>query len=187
MLGCHQLSEHSTASLNDATPIMSTRPLVLLTGGSGYIGAHTIDNFLRHGYRLRLAGRNANSCQKMLQTHNNFKDSIETVTVEDITVPGAFDSAVKDVDGVIHMASPFFHNMQDTEKDMLLPAIDGTVGILKSIAKNAPKVKCVVITSSIAAIADFSKGLRPGHVYDETQWNPVTYQYAKDNRPAAYA
>ncbi len=163
-----------------------TRPLSLITGGSGYIGAHTVDNFLRHGYCVRLTGRSS-SCKQMLATHHHYRDVIETVIVPDITTPGAFDSAVQGVDGVIHLASPFFHNFKDVEKEMLLPAINGTTEILKSVANHAPKVKRVVMTSSIAAIADFSKGLWPGHVYEESQWSPVTLESAKQNPSSAYA
>ena len=102
----------------------------------------------------------------------------------DIAAPNAFDAAVIGVDGIVHMASPFTHNV---ERDLIIPAVNGTTEILKSTYKHAPQVKRVVLTSSFAAINDFSKGLRPGHVYDESQWNPVTYEEAKDNPRVAYA
>jgi nucleoside-diphosphate-sugar epimerase len=133
-----------------------------------------------------------------LDTHAAYRQSIETVEVPDITAPNAFDSAVQGVGGVVHMASPvIFGDAKGTqlsseeskavERDMLLPAINGTTQILKSIVKNAPDVRRVVITSSIAAIIDFSQGLRPGWVYDESQWNPVTYETAITVPGRAYA
>ncbi|KAE8388976.1 hypothetical protein BDV23DRAFT_184828 [Aspergillus alliaceus] len=86
------------------------------------------------------------------------------------------------------MASPFTDKITDNEKDLIVPAINGTKGILQSTVSFAPKVKRVVLTSSFASIADFSKGLRPGHVYEESQWSPLTYQGTKDgNRGLAYA
>ena len=53
--------------------------------------------------------------------------------------------------------------------------MNGTVGLLKSIRKNAPSVKRVVITSSSAAILDPSL---PTKVYSETDWCPVTPEQA---------
>lgn len=167
---------------------MSYRPLVLITGGTGFIGNHTVAQFLSNGYRVRATARNQSSCNRLAEIHKNYRDDLETQIVSDITVPGAFDEAVKDVDGIIHMASPFTYEITDNEKDLIVPAIRGTQGILQSTASFAPKVKRVVLTSSFASVADFAKGPRPGHVYEESQWNPMTYQDAKDDkRGLAYA
>lgn len=64
---------------------------------------------------------------------------------------GGFDKAVKNVDGVVHMASPFHGNVKEPQGrswveelfveiliyapvlEFLQPAIRGTVGILKSV------------------------------------------------------
>lgn len=58
---------------------------------------------------------------------------------------GAFDEAVKGVDGVAHTASPFHMNADDPD-ELFVPAVDGTLGVLKSIKKNNPNVQRVVIT-----------------------------------------
>jgi hypothetical protein len=47
---------------------------------------------------------------------------------------GAFDGAVKGVVGVVHTASPF-HFKVAHPKELIEPAVNGTVGILKSITK----------------------------------------------------
>ncbi|KAI9040827.1 uncharacterized protein KD926_007635 [Aspergillus affinis] len=142
----------------------NARKLILITGGTGYIGNHT------------------DTCDSLLSIHWRHRDSLETQIVADITRPGAFDTAVKDVDGIVHMASPFTDKITDNEKDLIIPAINGTKEILRSTISFAPNVKRVVLTSSFASIADFSKGLRPGHVYEESQWSPLTYQATKDNK-----
>ncbi len=75
------------------------------------------------------------------------KDQLDFAIVEDIAQEGAFDEAVKSdppFDAVIHTASPFHFNVEDTKKDLLDPAIIGTTGILKAIKKSAPSVKRVV-------------------------------------------
>lgn len=51
---------------------------------------------------------------------------------------------------------------------MTLSAVNGTVGILKSIKKSAPSVKKVVITSSFASIMDLTK--KPPHVFSEASF-----------------
>lgn len=61
------------------------------------------------------------------------------------TQEGAFDEAVKGVDGVAHTASPF-HFDADEPKELFEPAVNGTVGVLKSVQKNNPNVQRVVIT-----------------------------------------
>lgn len=50
-------------------------------------------------------------------------------------------------------ASPF-HLLADDPEELIRPAVDGTVGILKSITKVNPSVKRVVITSSVAAVLE---------------------------------
>jgi Nucleoside-diphosphate-sugar epimerases len=138
--------------------------LILITGGTGFIGNHTVSQFLSKGYRVRATARNQDACKRLLSVHSGHRDLLETQVVADITRPGAFDTAVKDVDGIVHMASPFTDKITDNERDLILPAINGTKEILQSTVSFAPKVKRVVLTSSFAAIADFSKGLRPGRV-----------------------
>lgn len=164
------------------------RKLILITGGTGFIGNHTVSQFLSNGYRVRATVRNQDTCDRFLSIHRRHRDSLETLIVADITRPRAFDTAVKDVDGIAHMASPFTYKITDNEEDLIVPAINGTKGILQSTVSFAPKVKRVVLTSSFASIADFSKGLRRGHVYEESQWSPLTYQATKDDkRGLAYA
>jgi nucleoside-diphosphate-sugar epimerase len=166
----------------------TSRPFVLMTGASGFVGNHTLANFLAHGYRVRIVARNQGSCDRILKVHLKYKDNLETAIVPDITVPGAFDNAVKGVDGIIHMASPFVIKVEDNERDLILPALDGTRGILESARRHGSSIRRIVTTSSFAAVADFPRGLWPGHVYEESQWNPLTYEETKnDRRGLAYA
>lgn len=82
----------------------------------------------------------------------------------------AFEQAVvsdSPFEAVIHTASPFHYNFQDVQKDMLDPAINGTVGILKAVKSKAPSVKRVIITSSFAAITN------PGRKLDEYVYSEV--------------
>lgn len=86
---------------------------------------------------------------------------------------------------VIHLASPFVLDSKDYEKDLYVPAVNGTESILKAVKEHNQSVKRVVITSSFAAVEDFPMGRRPGYIYTEEDWNPMTTEEAKKAGPAA--
>ena len=116
---------------------------------------------------------------------NASKDQLSYVIVEYVAQEGAFDEAVKSnppFDAVLHTASPFHHNF-DKPTELLDPAVKGTVGILKAIKQFAPSVKRVAITSSFASIVNVKK--HPS-VYDESVWNPVTYEEGVSDRAQTY-
>ena len=67
-----------------------------------------------------------------------------------------FDQAVKDVDYVLHLASPIPESdspaIIDVKKDYVEPGLRGTIGMLESAVKS-PSVKRVVIASSVVVVA----------------------------------
>ena len=167
---------------------MTSGQTILITGASGFIATHIVEAFLTAGYNVRGTVRSQQTADRVRQTFANYASQLELVVVPDVAKPGAFNEAVKGVDGVIHTATAFQLSVQDNERDLLRPAIEGTRYILEETEKNAPKVKRVVLTSSFAAMLDLSKGTWPGHVYDDKDWNPVTYEEAsKKDAPAAVA
>ncbi len=74
----------------------------------------------------------------------------------------------------------------DPKKDLIDPAVIGTTGILKAIARSAPTVRRVVITSSFAAILDADKVGKPDTVFTEASWNPVTIDNIHESPATAY-
>ncbi|KAF2805675.1 NAD(P)-binding protein [Mytilinidion resinicola] len=152
---------------------------ILISGASGFVAAHVLNSFLQRGYNVRGTVRSEATAEKVKQTHSKYLKQLSFAIVKDVAVPGAFDEAVKDVDGVVHTASPFVMDVEDNERDLLNPAVKGTTEILKAIKKNNPIVKRVVITSSFAALVDLSQGTRVGYTYTEADWNPVTWDEAK--------
>ncbi|TVY37551.1 putative uncharacterized oxidoreductase [Lachnellula subtilissima] len=151
---------------------------ILVTGGSGYVAAEVLTAFLSRGYNVRTTVRNDASADKIKKSHSKYINQLSFAIVKDIQIPGGHDEAVKGVDGVIHTASPFLTEVEDNERDLLLPAIKGTTEVLTSVHKNAPNVKRVVITSSFASVVDVPKGTRSGYVYNEKDWNPCPYEVA---------
>lgn len=164
---------------------------VLLTGGSGFIAAHVLDILLERGHSVVTTVRSKDKGDFLKKNHSKYgKDKFDYVIVEDIAKEDAFADAVKSdppFDAVIHTASPFHFNIQNSvQEDLLDPAIIGTTDILKQIKQSAPNVKRVIITSSFASIVDGNKGSAPDHTYDEGDWNPITKEEATENAANGY-
>ncbi|KAI7763633.1 hypothetical protein LZL87_010688 [Fusarium oxysporum] len=182
--------------------------LVLVTGANGFIATHVLQSLLQGGYHVRGVVRSQASADAVLETFPENSGSLSVIVVPSMTIAGAFDQAVKGVDAVcklntsrhrpisgqptstrvthncslskvLHIASPFTLSVEDNETEMLVPAIKMTKGLLESVSMHGAKIKRVVITSSFAAMVDLTKGLWPGHTYNEADWNQVTYDYAK--------
>ncbi|GAA5885637.1 hypothetical protein JCM6882_007507 [Rhodosporidiobolus microsporus] len=158
------------------------KPLVLITGLSGYCAASTARAFLSAGYRVRGTVRKEAQLQAWTERYGTYVDEgrLEFALVPDMVKEGCYEEAIKGVEVVVHMASPFFYGYTDNERDMLLPALRGTLEALESAHKSGT-VKQVVLTSSFAAMSDYTKGLWPGKRYTEEDWCPQTWEEAKDS------
>ncbi|RVX70233.1 hypothetical protein B0A52_05566 [Exophiala mesophila] len=163
---------------------------ILLTGGSGFIAAHVLDYLIQRGYSVVTTVRSTSKAEKIRAAYPKVgKDRLDFAIVEDIAQDNAFDDAVVSnppFEAVIHTASPFHFNVTNVQRDLLDPAIKGTTGILKSIIKNAPTVKQVVITSSFASVVNPFKGSWPEHTYTEQDWNPITLEQASESVANGY-
>lgn len=125
------------------------------------------------GYHVRAAIRSQSKAASLPKS-----DNLELVTVPDIVAPNAYNDAVKNVTSIIHCASPYTFTLGSNEA-LLIPAREGTLNMLRAAAKEA-SVKRVVITSSFAALNQLGKDpyAKPPMVYDESVWNPVTWEEA---------
>lgn len=81
------------------------RKLVLVTGATGFIGAHVVDELLRRGLRVRGTARSKAKAEEMLRTRPRFAGQLDFVFVGDLTTRGGFDKAAAGVDAIIHTAS----------------------------------------------------------------------------------
>jgi nucleoside-diphosphate-sugar epimerase len=104
---------------------------------------------------VRAVVRSADKGEALKKTYPQYQDKLETVVVENIELPDAYDQVVQGVDTVIHMASPIPRPGLDNETGILKPAKAGILNML-SAAKAAPSVKRVVTTSSSVAVMDKS-------------------------------
>ena len=73
---------------------------VLITGASGYIATHIINEFLEHGYHVRGTVRSEQKADDVRKSVTKHGDKLSFAIVKDIGASGAFDEAVKGVDGV---------------------------------------------------------------------------------------
>jgi nucleoside-diphosphate-sugar epimerase len=123
------------------------------------LGFRVLLEALEQGYRVRAALRNREGFEKIKSSSfvAPYQAQLESVIVLDIAADGAYDEAVKGVNCILHIASPTPRpTMTDFEKDIMAPAVRGTVGLLESAMKS-PTVRRVVITASIGAIVPGEK------------------------------
>ncbi|KAJ9138667.1 NAD dependent epimerase/dehydratase [Pleurostoma richardsiae] len=179
---------------------------VLLTGANGFIAQHILADFLEAGHSVRGVVRSQARVTQLKAIFSKYADKqLDFAIVQDITAPGAFDAALQSPEGpfdaalqspegpfdlVVHTASPYNFREGETNDHFLNPAVKGTTGILESVARAAPSVKRVIVTSSMASIVDFAAPVvtHPAKVYTEADWSPVTWEQAlsTDNMHIVY-
>jgi dihydroflavonol-4-reductase len=126
---------------------------VLVTGGTGFVGIHCIVQLLQKGYKVKTTLRSLNRKKGVLEMlKNGGVDPAEDITFiqADLTSDTNWEEAVKGCDYVLHVASPIFLKIPKHEDEMIRPAVEGTLRVLKA-ARNAG-VKRVVLTSSFGAV-----------------------------------
>ncbi len=126
---------------------------ILVTGGSGFVGAHCILQLLENGYSVKTTIRSLNKKDQVINMlKNGGITSFENLQfVEaDLTNDKNWEEAVKDCEYVLHVASPIFLGLPKDENELIRPAVDGTLRVLKA-ARDA-EVKRVVMTSNFGAV-----------------------------------
>jgi dihydroflavonol-4-reductase len=128
--------------------------LVLVTGASGYIGGHVTREFLEHGYRVRgtvrsLANpRKVDHLRELGAAHAGRLELVEA----DLERDAGWKDAMAGCTYVEHVASPFPSAAPKDENELIRPAVEGTLRVLRA-ASEAGTVRRVVVTSSVAAVA----------------------------------
>ncbi|THU95299.1 NAD(P)-binding protein [Dendrothele bispora CBS 962.96] len=124
---------------------MSTRPIVLITGGTGFLGSHIISQLLAQGsYTVRAVARSANKLKSIFP--NASVDQLQVIEIPTLT--SDFTDALKNVTAVVHAASP----IKDEGKQILEGAYYGTIHIVNQAI--AAGVKKIVITGTFASLLD---------------------------------
>ncbi len=151
---------------------------VLVTGASGFVAMRTIHDLLETDYRVRGSLRSiqkADNLREALRPLTPMADMLECVEADLLSERG-WDNACDGMDYVLHMASPFPAHMPKNDNDVIRPAVEGTLNVLR--AANRSGVKRVVLTSSVASIL-YGWGNSLPDMMDESHWsNP---ENLKDN------
>jgi len=161
------------------------RDTVLVTGGSGFVGSHVILQLLDAGYVVRTTLRSlakADVVREMLR-EAGVDPARLTFFAADLQRDDGWAEAVSGCAYVVHVASPIPAAAPKTEDELIVPARDGALRVLKA-ARDAG-VKRVVVTSSCGAIY---YGHPPQTApFDETSWTNVDGEMSAYVRSKAVA
>ena len=142
---------------------------VLVTGGSGFIGSYCILRLLDAGYDVRTTVRNLKregDVRAMLKEGGAEPGGRLTFAAADLERDQGWAEAVAGCEYVLHVASPLPPSLPKDENELIVPAREGTLRVLR--ASRDAAVKRVVLTSSFAAIGYGRK--ERGQPYTEKDW-----------------
>jgi nucleoside-diphosphate-sugar epimerase len=149
---------------------------VLVTGGSGFIGSHAILQLLAAGHRVKTTVRKLkreDDVRAMLRNGGTNPETQLSFVAADLTADAGWAEAAAGCEYVLHVASPLPPDVPKHEDDLIVPARDGALRVLRA-ARDAG-VKRVVLTSSFAAIGyGYKTHSAP---FDETNWTRLDGDY----------
>lgn len=165
---------------------MENKEMVLVTGGTGFVGSHCVLQLLKKGYNVRTTLRSMKRKDEviaMMRTGGVTSFDNLTFVEADLTKDDNWSEAVKGCTYVLHVASPFFSQLPKDENEMIRPAVDGTLRILKA-ARDAG-VKRVVVTSNFGAVGYSHKD--PNTVITEEEWTDPNEKMTSYNKSKVLA
>jgi nucleoside-diphosphate-sugar epimerase len=142
---------------------------VLVTGGSGFIGSHSILQLLAAGHQVRTTVRSQKreaDVRAMLKVGGAEPGDRLSFVVADLERDAGWAQAVAGCEHVLHVASPFPPSLPKHEDELIVPAREGALRVLRAARDGG--VKRVVLTSSFAAIGYGQK--QQTAAFDETSW-----------------
>ncbi|HMV95951.1 MAG TPA: aldehyde reductase [Anaerolineales bacterium] len=161
---------------------------ILVTGASGFVAIHTVIQLLQQGYNVRGTIRSLSKEADLRKTISNYvqaNDRLEILSA-DLSQDAGWDEAMQNVETVLHVASPFPLYEPKHEDELIVPAVQGTLRVLRAAHKAG--VKRMVQVSSVAAISSGHNG--ENKTFSEADWSDLTKDigaYAKSKTLAERA
>jgi nucleoside-diphosphate-sugar epimerase len=168
---------------------------VLVTGGSGFLGGWCVAELLRRGHSVRTTVRDPSREGEVRSRVQNLADGSPSAGSDsrlsfvacDLREDTGWDHAVDGCEHVLHVASPFPLAQPKDPDELIVPARDGTLRVLRAALKAG--ASRVVVTSSVAAVGGSAKG--SGRPLDESDWtdldDPSVTPYARSKTIAERA
>jgi nucleoside-diphosphate-sugar epimerase len=156
--------------------MMASRvPTVLVTGGTGYIATHIVQQLQQAGHKVRATVRSLNHEQKIKPLKQLCPSAIYPLELveADLLKADSWPAAVRNCSYVIHTASPVPVNLPKDELEVICPAVNGTLAVLRA-CREVGGVKRVVLTSSIAAVTGGIENRRADARFSEGDWTDPT-------------
>lgn len=153
--------------------------LVCVTGGSGFLASWLIKLLLERGFNVRATVRNPGDLERTAHLHTlpHANERLELVKA-DLLDDGCFDAVVDGCEGVFHTASPVKMATDNPEEELIKPAKQGTLNVLKACAKSK-SVRRVVLTSSMSAVFSHIPTNTGTLLIDENLWSDQGYWKAR--------
>ena len=159
---------------------------VLVTGGSGFVGSYVVAQLLEAGHTVRTTVRSLkreDDVRAMVQTAGIDPENRLSFFAASLERDEGWAEAIAGCDYVHHVASPIPPVAHKTEDEVIIPARDGVLRVLK--ASRDAKVKRVVLTSTCGAIY---YGQPPQKApFDETNWTDIRGEMSAYVRSKAIA
>jgi nucleoside-diphosphate-sugar epimerase len=125
---------------------------VLVTGGSGFLGGWCLVELLQRGYRVRTTVRDLSREPEVragVATEVDAGDRL-SVLAADLLSDDGWKQAAQGCDYVLHVASPFPPAQPKDPDELIVPAREGTLRVLRASLEAG--VNRIVVTSSVAAV-----------------------------------
>src|SRR5882762_1463297 len=109
--------------------------LVLVTGGSGFVGVHCILELLNAGYRVRTTVRSLKretDVRAMLKVGGVEAGDRLSFVAADLESDAGWPEAVAGCAYVLHVASPLPASVPKHEDELIVPAREGTLRVLRA-------------------------------------------------------
>lgn len=147
-------------------------PLVVVTGASGFIALHCVARLLDAGYRVRGTLRDL-ARQDAVRRACGVVDGDGRLGFRraDLLADDGWAEALEGATYVLHVASPVPARAPADDREVIQPAVDGTMRVLRAAV--GARTRRVVVTSSVAAVfSGVSRGAE--RVFTEADWSDLS-------------